>query len=41
MLVLNDAYLWDEGDEETADTLHELSIGGAHGWEKSINSPEK
>ena len=34
MLVLNDAYLWDENDEPTADALHELSTSGFRGREK-------
>jgi len=28
MLILNDAYVWDEDNEEIPDTLSELSIGG-------------
>ena len=28
MLILNDAYVWDEDDEEIPNTLSELSIGG-------------
>jgi hypothetical protein len=41
MLILNDAYLWDEDDDETVDALHELSIGGIQGWERLRNPPAK
>ena len=41
MLVLNDAYAWEEDDDATADALHELSIGGIRRWEKLNNSAEQ
>lgn len=28
MLIMNDAYVWDEDDEEIPNTLSELSVGG-------------
>jgi len=40
MLVLNDAYFWDEDDESTADALHELSIGGIQSWKGLKGSAE-
>lgn len=35
MLLLNDAYLWEDDDDAIVDALNELSIGGLRGFESA------
>jgi hypothetical protein len=35
MLLLNDAYLWEDDNDAIVDALNELSIGGLRGFESA------